>query len=581
VSDATATGDEVASPVEDAGVEHAPSSWVERARGLRPAWRGLAAFLLFQLGSFALYAWPIVGDFAHRYVGVGKGDSKIYQWSLSWLPWAISHHQSPFSTTFVFAPDGVDLHWVTTLPGPAFVMWPVTKAFGPLVSYNLLLLAAPALAAWATYLLCYRVTRSFWPSVAGGYLFGFSTYVVAQMHGHVNLVLIFPAPLAAYLVVRWVKGELGSISFVGLLTLDLAALLFISTETFATTALFGGIALLGALAFGGNLRGRILRTGALIALSYSILAALGSPFLITALRNAPEHQLRPPVNASVDLLSFVVPRFSTLIGGRAFTGISYTFTANVVEDGGYLGIPLIVMLAWAGWSFRRSKPRMLLLGFVGLVAVLSLGPVLHIEGHESIPLPATIIARLPLIKQATPQRFTAYMALAVAVVAAMWLTLAKGREAWIRWGVVVLGALLLAPDVHSPPYHPPLQVPAFFSSGDYRQAVHPGEVVFAIPTTQGEELLWQSQSDYYFRLAQGYLGPIPPAYQGQVTSRGLALIQPHPYIPQSADFETFLLRHQVTAVVVAEAAQSRFMQLLSGIGYAPTQFDDVWVWRHP
>ncbi|MDP9331215.1 MAG: hypothetical protein M3P11_11325 [Actinomycetota bacterium] len=581
MSDITSAGDDVVSVPEDAEAESSLPGLVARGRLLRPAWRGLAAFLLFQLGSFALYAWPIAGDFAHRYIGVGKGDSKIYQWSLTWLPWAISHHQSPFYTTAVFAPDGVDLHWVTTLPGPALVMWPVTKAFGALVSYNLLLLGAPALAAWATYLLCYRVTRSFWPSVAGGYVFGFSTYVVAQMHGHVNLVLIFPAPLAAYLVVRWVKGELGTVPFVGLLTLDLAALFSISTETFATTALFGGIALLGAFSFGGALRWRIFRAGALVALSYVIMVALCSPFLITALRNAPEHQLRPPANASVDLLSFVVPRFSTLIGGQAFTGISSTFTANVVEDGAYLGIPLIVMLVWAGWSFRKSKPLMLLLGFVGLIAVLSLGPVLHIEGHESIPLPSTIIARLPLIKQATPQRFTAYMALGVAVVAAMWLTLAKGRTAWIRWGVVVLGALLLAPDVHSPPYHPTLRVPVFFTSGDYRQAIHPDEVMFAIPTTQGEELLWQSRSDYYFKLAQGYLGPIPPAYQGQVTARGLSLIQPHPYIPVSSDFETFLLRHRVTAIVVADAAESRYMPLLSGVGWMPTQVDDVWVWRHP
>src|SRR5207244_3710535 len=83
-------------------------------------------------------------------------------------------------------------------------------------------------------------------------------------------------------------------------------------------------------------RRRILQAGSLIAVSYVIMVAFSSPFLIAAPRTAPTHQLRPPANASVDLLSFVVPRFSTLIGGRAVTGITANFTANVVEDGAYL-----------------------------------------------------------------------------------------------------------------------------------------------------------------------------------------------------------------------------------------------------
>jgi hypothetical protein len=502
-------------------------------------------------------------------------------WSLSWLPWAVAHHQNPFFTSFIFAPGGADLHWVTTIPGPSLVMWPITHAFGALASYNSLLVAAPALSAWAAFLLCNRATRSFWPSVAGGYLFGFSTYVVAQMHGHVNLVLVFPAPLAAYLVVRWIQGELGAVPLVALLALDLVGLFSISTELFATTALFGGIALLGAFAFGGELRRRIFSAGLLVGLAYVVTAAVSSVYLIGALRHAPTHGLRPLPHASVDLLSFVLPRFSTLIGGDAFKGITNNFTLNVVEDGAYLGIPLIVMLAWAGWSERRSKTCRLVLAFAGVVAILSLGPVLHIASHESIPMPETILARVPLIKQATPERFTAYMALAVAVVAAIWLANARGRGRWPRWGIVVLGAVMLAPNLASPPYHPELALPTFFTSGDYRQALHPDEVAFAIPTTQGEELLWQSSSDYYFRLAQGYIGPIPPAYQGEAVSRGLFVLQSHPYMPVPSEFETFLLLHRVTAVVMVSEAETTFAPLLTEVGYAPTKWDDVSVWRHP
>src|SRR5207253_473088 len=95
-----------------------------------------------------------------------------------------------------------NLAWVTALPGPSLLLAPVTLAFGPIVSSNLLALAAPALAAWAAYLLCHHLTGRFWPSIAGGFVFGFSSYEMAQMRGHLNLLLTFPIPLAVLLVVR-------------------------------------------------------------------------------------------------------------------------------------------------------------------------------------------------------------------------------------------------------------------------------------------------------------------------------------------------------------------------------------------
>src|SRR4029077_8904297 len=130
------------------------------------------------------------------------------------------------------------------------VLWPVTRAFGSLVSYNVLMLLAPALAAWAAYLVCPRLTHAFWPSLLGGYLFGFSTYMVGQMDSHVNLVLIFPVPLVLYLVIRRLEGPIGIVAFLAWSFVTLLGLFSISTELFATTALFGAIAFVLALAVG-------------------------------------------------------------------------------------------------------------------------------------------------------------------------------------------------------------------------------------------------------------------------------------------------------------------------------------------
>jgi hypothetical protein len=161
------------------------------------------------------------------------------------------------------------------MPGPALVLAPVTMAANAVASLNVLLLLAPPLAAWASYLLCGRLAHSFWPAVAGGFVFGFSTYEVAQMHGHANLVLVFPVALAAYLMVRRIEGSLGRLAFVALLTLVLAAEFSISTEVILTMTLLGGLALAGAYVFGPkDGRHGVLATAVLIAASYAATAVL-------------------------------------------------------------------------------------------------------------------------------------------------------------------------------------------------------------------------------------------------------------------------------------------------------------------
>ena len=47
---------------------------------------------------------------------------------------------------------------------------------------------------------------------------------------------------------------------------------------------------------------------------------------------------------------------------------------------------------------------------------------------------------MPLLQHATPQRFPAYAALGLGVVAALWVARGRGRAAWVRWAVAGLAA---------------------------------------------------------------------------------------------------------------------------------------------
>ena len=555
-------------------VEERPAAWYRR-----PVVQALGAFLLYVAASLLLWGLPIGFDLATRHAGMGGNDTRLYMWAFAWTPHAIANGLDPFHTDLVYAPGGADLRWVTTMPGPALVLWPITAAFGPLASVNVAMLLGPALAAWAGYLVCRRVTHSFWPSLAGGWLVGFCSYMAGQMFGHVNLVLIFPALLAVYLAVRRAEGSIGTVRYVGFLALCVVGLFSISTELVATASLFGAIALLGAWVFGGEARGSLLRTGLESIGAFALAAALLSPILLPAVGEAPEEPVRVATKASVDLLSFVVPRQSMLLGGDRYAPTTGAFTSNSSEDGAYLGVVVLAMLVAFAIARWRERQTWLLLAFLAIVSLLALGPVLHIRGIEVIGLPGAVLTDAPILEHATPQRFSGYLWLPVGVIAAIWLSTAKAGWAWTRWVVVVAAAITLLPSVTAPPRGREIPIPRFFAERTFEDHIETGEIVFPIPTVKGDEMVWQSTADFRFRLAQGYIGPIPPQYLGQGVSKGLAKQHPAPYLPPVRVLQRYAELHRVTMFVSSVEATSMFEDLLREAGWRPEPVEDVVVWR--
>jgi hypothetical protein len=555
-------------------------SVVDRLRNVRPSLKGLGAFLLYLALTCVIYLPPIGAAIGTRYVGDGWADARLYRWGLAWTPWALLHGHSPLFASDVFAPTGVNLTWITFVPSLGIVSYPLQRLFGSLVTLNLLMLLAPALAAWATYLVCVRVTKRFWPSVLGGLFFGFSSYIAGHMVDHLNLVMIFTAPLAVYLVIRKIEGSLGPIWFVVLLALDLVFAFGVSTELFATTTFFGAIAFLIALIFAGRDFGRVLRAGLLVALSYALAGLLVSPFLTNALNNEPTQVLRPVDKTSIDLGSWVVPRQHTRIGGESFTEITSKFTASAQEDAGYVGIAALVMLVGFAITEWKRRSTWALLAFLAIVAVLASGPVLHIVGRPTIALPGQWLTHVPLLQHATPQRFPAYAALALGVVAALWVAHGTGRSAWIRWVVAGLAAVAILPAPDPSAFHAYGQTPAFFTNGDVQQQIRQDEMVFSVTERPASELQWLAASGFWYRIPQAYIGPIPPEYEGQPIYRGLAINQLNPYIPAPDDFATFLTDHDVTAVLMDDDATWKFQPLLESVGLQQVhQGDGVSVWR--
>src|SRR5438128_8971041 len=206
----------------------------------RYGWRvrrtSLAALGLYVAVSFAYFGLRLLPHPGNSYVG-DQVDPQIFIWSIGWWPHAILHGQNPIVTHAIWAPTGVNLAWATSVPGLAIPLTPVTLLFGPVVAYDTAAVLLPALAAWTAFLLCRRVTGATAPSVVGGYLFGFSSYMLGQELGHLHMTSVFLVPLVALVVLRYVDGTLDARGLVVRLGPLLALQLLFSTELVFTVTL--------------------------------------------------------------------------------------------------------------------------------------------------------------------------------------------------------------------------------------------------------------------------------------------------------------------------------------------------------
>ena len=378
------------------------------------------AFLIYLAISLLFFGVPLLGHFAHRFIG--GTDPLIQMWALAWWPHALASRVNPFFTPVLWPPTGYNLAWTPSIPGPSLALYPITRIFGPVISYNILCLFCPAAAAFSTFLLCRYLTGKFWSSILGGYIFGFSQYVLAHMLGHLFLLFIFPIPLAIYLALLRLGQRISRATFLALLVLTLLFEFLSSTELFATTTVFAGMALvLSYIIFEEALSNDIKRLTAEIACVYAVIALLLIPYLYCVFARGVPGPINSNSVYSNDLLAFVIPT-PVLYSGHAFGPVVAQFKSGPVETGAYLGPGLwivLVLYTEAYWSTRRGKFLIFSLFLIGL---MSLGPSLHIAGAEVGPAPWCLFSRLPLIDQALPDRFGMYFFLIAAVLTSLYVS---------------------------------------------------------------------------------------------------------------------------------------------------------------
>lgn len=454
-------------------------------------------------------------------IGMGP-DVQIFVWALRWWPFALGHGLNPLVSHVLWAPYGSDILWTSTVPLISLLFAPVTMTLGPAFAWNLLCVLAPASSAWAAYLLCRELSGAPWPSVAGGFLFGFSSYQLAEGLGHLHMTATLLVPLGALVAVRYLRGRMTGRGMAVRLGLIAVAQFLIAPEILATMAVMGALAAVAVIALMPGYR-QALRGG--LGWAAAGLAGAGivvAPVLIAMLGSAPGQSLNAPANYSADLANFVVPSPVTALGGRWAIPIALHFPGNLAEQVAYLGLPLLLILVGFLYVNRSSAGARLLAVLVVGAIVLSLGPRLHVDSHHSIAwLPGSLLFDLPVMKYALPARFALYTALVAAVIVAMWLASAP-RQGWWRWAAVGAVAVSLAPAPIASLWW--RSTPPSILRNDLGRIIPAGSTVISLPFWGADErgLYAQAAAGMSFRIADRWMPAVPPQYSPLTLGKGLA-----------------------------------------------------------
>jgi hypothetical protein len=505
-------------------------------------------------------------------------DPTMFMWSMVWWPHAILHGLNPFVTHLIWVPDAINLAANTSTPGPALLAAPLTAIAGPVVSYNVLMLIAPVTGAWFAYRLCLYLTRAPAVSILCGYLYGFSTYSLGALEGHLQLVFTFGAPAAALLTVKRLDGAMGARRYLVLMALVLIAQLSCGTEIVFTTTIMGVVALAAGWTFSPpEMRRRIVGLLPALAGAYAAVAVICSPFIYYAL-TGPEVAKDRGMAFPADALSFAIPTGLLRVGGHRFAAVSNGFVAGFVETGTYLGPPIIIIVAAFAVQRWHTRAAKILVSVLAFAVVWSLGEQLNIDGHPTIPLPWKLVGNFKLLNEILPVRIGLYVFLASVVMVALWLT-APGSSRLRRWPLALLAVVFLIPDTAQ--FNGPLDEPAFFTTALYRHYLRPNEIVLPIPYgTAGPGLLWQARTHMYFRLASGNFY-VPPDYGIQPFV--MQALGPGPSAASVAALRAFVAQRHVQAIAVAADNTGGWPAVITRLGYPGVNVGGVLLYRvaHP
>lgn len=590
------------------------------SRRIAPA---LGALFLYLLCALLLFhgAWSHPST---RLIGDG-GDTAENVWWLAYFAHSLSHGSFPLVSDYMDYPSGFNLMWNTSFPLMGALLSPVTLLFGPVVAFNVLETLALALSAWTCSLLFRQLAGSWRGALVGGYVYGFSPFMLAQSLGHPQVTLGFLPPLLLLLAYRVLVLGRRPFLYGALAGLLAAGQLLIGEEVLAMTALFLLVVVIVAIAMRPAwLRRQLPPAARALGSSLAVFALLAAWPLYVQFRGP--HRPGSSVHAvsyyRTDIQNFVFPTNVQLITPQWALQHSAHWFGNTSEYDAYLGVPLIALLAVAFFVLRREPLVRVASALAALLGMWSLGLTVRRWGVDTglpsyafavvfllawpwlpvlVLLPLAVagwwaLANLPVFDNLLPPRLMDLAYLAIGLVIAFWVAWAlRLSPRWRRLAALAAVALALLPLLPTAHFRSvPGTAPAFFNSRADLARIPQGSVVLSAPFGSNLDqapLLWQATAGMRYRIPGGYaiiegpppyyrsFGPPDSALQSAVDD---AASGSDPAADPSRRQELLdqLRAWRVSTVVVGEgdAAGSEVAFFSDLLGRPPDHVDGVYVW---
>lgn len=566
--------------------------------------------LLISLVVLAGYAalgivayWPVFPGDPHRIYTTANQDPAQTAWFFGWMAHAITTGHNPLHSAVLNAPTGVNVAQAAFVPLLGFLAMPMTLTAGPVASANLFMVAAMPLSAASLYAVL-RHWKVWTPAAAlGGLIYGFSPYMIDQGAWHLNLVFAPLPPLILAVLVSILTRPSRPVRRGIVLGALAAAQYFISSELLAITAVICAVGLIFVTAYVAHRDRQILRANGRPAV-LGLGVAAGTAACVVAYPVwyqflGPNHYNGTPWSPNnpwyADALDLIAPTPRQALR-PALRGLGARLSAlSGAEDGAYIGIAVLALLAVLVWQCRRSERVRLAAGLGAISAVLSLGRYLAVDGHHSVmPLPFDILTRVPGLRGILAIRFSFVTGTCVALSLALAIDELHKREAGRQAGsrswnppthLVLSGtrALALTGVVVALSWIPRWPYPS--------QAIEavPAAVLRALPTgdplvvtypyliaPEARPMLWQAEARFSIRLFGCYclqpdshrratfVPPLvkPPALQEYLVGEELRpgshsyYRHPPPVDQVVSDTRLFLAQNHVVAVIVDVAARN-------------------------
>ncbi len=386
-------------------------------------WRGvLVAGCAYLLLSVLLW-WNVWSTHPTSVTTCGCGDSSEFTWFLAWPAYAISHGLSPFYSTAMGYPHGVNLlanasDMVTGILGA-----PITWIFGPIATFNVALTLGPVASALAMFVLLRRWVTWAPAAFVGGLFYGFSAAIlISATAGFVMISTEVVPPLIVIcldeLLIRQRRRPVVTGIVLGLLvTLQF----FIYSEVLLITAVMAAVGVVLIVAYAALTRPEVLRARvhhavvglasgavtALVLLAYPVWYAVAGPAHISGLI-WPGNYFAALRNQSIELKDLVVPLpAASGVHANAVLHLGSSYQGPLVSFQ-YFGIGVLLVLVGGYIAWPRDR-RLWLFGAIGLVSIV------FSLGATKPYLPWEVFKHLPLFDNVDAAHFVLITYLAVAV----------------------------------------------------------------------------------------------------------------------------------------------------------------------